>query len=157
MGTQYWCWFPLAHFLSLAFTPSCVVALNENLDMPVLGVKSNAKPSTYGYPPPLEEKKKEDKEKVATAVLSITAKQKKKEAEKKKDMPNFEILQNPCRVVRPQLNLISLEEPTKHKPVKDLSIGGIIMVKRIDGSEENEAIVEPVTIAKAVVDSEDER
>merc|ERR1711930_44672 len=79
-------WFPLAHFLSLAFTPSCVVALNENLDMPVLGVKSNAKPSTYGYPPPLEEKKKEDKEKVATAVLSITAKQKKKNAEKgKKD------------------------------------------------------------------------
>ena len=182
--TQYWYWFPLAHFLSLAFTPSCVIGLNENLDMPVMGMKSNAKPSTYGYPPPLEEKKKEDKEKVATAVLSITAKQKKKEAEKKKDTkdtkeekmevdekkeekkekekedkkdePNFEILQNPCRVVRPQLNLISLEEPTKHKPVKDLSIGGIIMVKRIDGSEENEAIVEPVTIAKAVVDSEDE-
>ena len=83
--TQYWYWFPLAHFLSLAFTPSCVVALNENLDMPVLGVKSNAKPSTYGYHPPLEEKKKEDKEKVATAVLSITAKQKKKEAEKRKE------------------------------------------------------------------------
>merc|ERR1711953_317908 len=183
--TQYWYWFPLAHFLSLAFTPSCVIALNSEPDMPVLQYRSNAKPSTYGYPPPLEEKKKEDKEKVATAVLSITANQKKKEAEKKKDTkdtkeekmevdekkeekkekekekeedePNFEILQNPCRVVRPQLNLISLEEPTKHKPVKDLSIGGIIMVKRIDGSEENEAIVEPVTIAKAVVDSEDER
>merc|ERR1712157_362596 len=100
-----------AHFLSLAFTPSCVIALNENLDMPVLGVKSNAKPSTYGYPPPLEEKKKEDKEKVATAVLSITAKQKKKEAEKeeKKEEPTFEILQNPCRVVRPQLNVVNLE------------------------------------------------
>ena len=54
------------------------------------------------------------------------------------------------------MNLINLEEPTKHKPVKDLSIGGIIMMKRTDGSEENEAIVEPVTIAKAVVDSEDE-
>ena len=48
-------------------------------------LRSNAKPSTYGYPAPLEEKKKEDKEKVATAVLSITNKQKKKEAEKKKD------------------------------------------------------------------------
>merc|ERR1712111_294016 len=139
--TQYWYWFPLAHFLSLAFTPSCVIGLNENLDMPVMGMKSNVKPSTYGYPPPLEEKKEEKKE---------------KEKEDKKDEPNFEILQNPCRVVRPQLNLISLEEPTKHRPVKDLSIGGIIMVKRIDGSEEDEAIVEPVTIAKAVVDSEDE-
>merc|ERR1712195_248962 len=82
MGTQYWYWFPLAHFLSLAFSPSCVIGLNENLDMPVMGVKSNAKPSTYGYPAPLEEKKREDKEKVATAVLSITAKQKKKESEK---------------------------------------------------------------------------
>jgi hypothetical protein len=27
--------------------------------------RSNAKPSTYGYPAPLEEKKKEDKEKVS--------------------------------------------------------------------------------------------
>merc|ERR1712117_224874 len=81
--TQYWYWFPLSHFLSLAFTPSCVVALNENLDMPKLSFKSNAKPSTYGYPAPLEEKKKEAGEKVATAVLSITAKHKKKEAEKK--------------------------------------------------------------------------
>merc|ERR1712018_1130010 len=137
MGTQYWYWFPLAHFLSLAFTPSCVIGLNENLDMPVMGVKSNAKPSTYGYPPALEEKKKEDKEKVATAVLSITAKQKKKEAEKRKDKEgvekmevdekkdeknkdekeqpqvkkeetNFEILANPCRVVRPQLSVVAL-------------------------------------------------
>merc|ERR1711963_496387 len=83
--TQYWYWFPLSHFLSLAFTPSCVIGLNENLDMPVMKIKSNAKPATYAYPPPLEEKKKEDKEKVATAVLSITAKQKKKEADKSKN------------------------------------------------------------------------
>ena len=63
--TQYWYWFPLSHFLSLAFTPSCVIGLNENLDMPVIQMRSNAKPSTYAYPAPLEEKKKEDKEKVA--------------------------------------------------------------------------------------------
>merc|ERR1739842_24501 len=55
--TQYWYWFPLSHFLALAFTPSCVIGLNENLDMPVLQYRSNAKPSTYGYPAPLEEKK----------------------------------------------------------------------------------------------------
>merc|ERR1739848_348069 len=177
--TQYWYWFPLSHFLSLAFSPSCVIGLNENLDMPVMGVKSNAKPSTYGYPAPLEEKKKEDKEKVATAVLSITAKQKKKEAEKRKgdkdapavvekmevdekkeekkvEEPTFEILQNPCRVVRPQLNVISMEEANKYKTIKDISIGGIIMVKRIDGGDESEAIVEPVNIEKAKVETEDE-
>merc|ERR1712066_846609 len=82
--TQYWYWFPLSHFLSLAFQPTAIIGLNSNLDMPVAQFKSNAKPSMYGYPPALEEKKKEDKEKVTTAVLSITNKQKKKEAEKKK-------------------------------------------------------------------------
>merc|ERR1712073_140326 len=82
--TQYWYWFPLSHFLSLAFQPTAVIGLNANLDMPVVKFRSAAKPSTYGYPPALEEKKKEDKEKVTTAVLSITNKQKKKDAEKKK-------------------------------------------------------------------------
>merc|ERR1712080_523970 len=84
--TQYWYWFPLSHFLSLAFQPTAIIGLNSNLDMPVAQFKSSARPSTYGYTPNIEEKKKEDKEKVATAVLSITAKQKKKNAEKgKKD------------------------------------------------------------------------
>jgi len=82
--TQYWYWFPLSHFLSLAFQPTAVIGLNSNLDMPVVKFRSNAKPSMYGYTPNLEEKKKEDKEKVATAVLSITAKQKKKLVEKTK-------------------------------------------------------------------------
>merc|ERR1719323_914192 len=81
--TQYWYWFPLTHFLSLAFQPTAVIGLNSNLDMPVIKIRSAAKPSTYGYPPALEEKKKEDKEKVTTAVLSITNKQKRKDAEKK--------------------------------------------------------------------------
>merc|ERR1712227_873111 len=84
--TQYWYWFPLTHFLCLAFQPTAVIGLNTNLDMPVVKIRSGAKPSMFGYPPNIEEKKKEDKEKVATAVLSITAKQKKKNAEKgKKD------------------------------------------------------------------------
>merc|ERR1719481_797954 len=82
--TQYWYWFPLAHFLSLAFQPTALIGLNSNLDMPVVKFRSNAKPSTYGYPPNIEEKKKESSEKVSTAILSITAKQKKKQAEKNK-------------------------------------------------------------------------
>merc|ERR1719495_2904520 len=174
--TQYWYWFPLSHFLSLAFTPSCVIGLNENLDMPVFKMKSNAKPSTYAYPAPLEEKKKEDKEKVATAVLSITAKQKKKEAaakkagvsaaekgaekmevegekgetekkdtgtekggkdekekkekeEKDKAEATFDMLNNPARVMKPQLQVISLEGK-KYRPVKEITVGGIIMMKK---------------------------
>ena len=80
----------------------------------------------------------------------------KKETEKKEEA-TFDILQNPCRVVRPQLNVISIEEGNKYKTIKDLNIGGIILVKRIDGGDENEAIVEPVSIdKKGLVESEDE-
>ena len=53
--------------------------------MPKLEFQSNAKPSTFAYPPPLEDKKEKSKEKVETAVLSITAKQKKKDDKKKED------------------------------------------------------------------------
>lgn len=29
--TQFWFWFPLSHFLSLAYTPTCVIGLNKDL------------------------------------------------------------------------------------------------------------------------------
>merc|ERR1719420_626988 len=199
--TQYWYWFPLTHFLCLAFQPTAVIGLNSNLDMPVMGVRSGAKPSTYGYPPNLEEKKKEDKEKVTTAVLSITNKQKKKEAEKKKGKdgeekmevdekkvdekkkmevdekkeeekkeekkedekkadepePNFELLSNPARVMKAQLKVVSLEEGSKYRPMKDLSIGGVIMLDRAElGADEKEEIVEPILVNKAGASKEDE-
>merc|ERR1712073_229387 len=170
--TQYWYWFPLTHFLCLAFQPTAVIGLNANLDMPVVKFRSAAKPSTFGYPPNLEEKKKEDKEKVTTAVLSITNKQKKKEAEKKKGKdgeekmevdekkeeekkeekekpdepePNFEMLSNPARVMKAQLKVISLEDG-KYRPMKDLSIGGVIMLDRTDKGDKEEEIVEPMEV-----------
>merc|ERR1711915_154028 len=181
--TQYWYWFPLTHFLCLAFQPTAVIGLNSNLDMPVVKIKSNAKPSTYGYPPNLEEKKKEDKEKVSTAVLSITNKQKKKDAEKKKGKdgedkmevdekkddkkekmdvdeekkeekadepePNFELLSNPARVMKAQLKVVSMED-SKYRPMKDMSIGGVIMLDRAElGADEKEEIVEPILVNKA--------
>merc|ERR1719451_113022 len=189
--TQYWYWFPLSHFLSLAFQPTAIIGLNHNLDMPVAQFKSSAKPSTYGYTPNIEEKKKEDKEKVATAVLSITAKQKKKNAEKgKKDgeekmdvdsekkedkkekmevnedkkeveekkkepEPNFEMLSNPVRVMKAQLKVISLED-ARYRPMKDLSIGGIVMLNRTDKGDKAEEIVEPMEVNKASSGSEEE-
>ncbi|XP_069105242.1 26S proteasome non-ATPase regulatory subunit 1-like [Argopecten irradians] len=82
--TQFWFWYPLTHFMSLAFSPTCLIMLNEDLKMPKIEVKSGAKPSHYAYPANLEEKKDKAKEKVETAVLSITAKQKKKDEKKDK-------------------------------------------------------------------------
>merc|ERR1719228_2812400 len=163
--TQYWYWFPLTHFLCLAFQPTALIGLNSNLDMPVVKIRSGAKPSMFGYPPNLEEKKKEDKEKVTTAVLSITNKQKKKEAEKKKGKeskdkketekaadepePNFELLSNPARVMKAQLKVVSMED-SKYRPMKDMSIGGVIMLDRAElGADEKEEIVEPILVNKA--------
>lgn len=82
--THYWYWFPMSLCLGLSFAPTCMIAVNKHLQMPVLQFKSNAKPSTFAYPPPLEERKKEEKERVATAILSVTAKAKRREAEKAK-------------------------------------------------------------------------
>jgi len=80
---QFWFWFPLSHFLSLAFRPSAVICLNANLDLPKIEIKSDAKPAKFAYPPMTEEKKGKEKEKVETAVLSITAKAKARQRAKK--------------------------------------------------------------------------
>lgn len=60
--------------------------------MPKVEFKSNARPSMFAYPPPLEEKKHLAKEKVETAVLSITAKHRRKEAEKKKEEDKMDVV-----------------------------------------------------------------
>lgn len=226
--TQYWYWFPLAHCLSLAFTPTCVIALNSDLKMPKIEFKSSAKPSLYAYPAPLEEKKTEEREKVATAVLSIAARQKRRETidkrdeekmdvdedvkevikdskaadatkevkeakeaekpvtsekddkkkggkskdesvaspssssvataaddskdkeaaaknERKEPEPNFEILQNPARAVRQQLKVISIVDGQSYIPLKDVTIGGIIVTQRnAKPGEADEILVEPI-------------
>ena len=126
----------------------------------------------------MEEKKKEDREKVATAVLSITAKQKKKEHKKESEVekmevdkekeekekkpepaaeeapePTTETLSNPARVLKQQLRVIQFEEE-KYRPIKDISIGGIIMMQNKTG--EPCEVVKPVEIKKIVSGDIDE-
>ncbi|KAH8283798.1 hypothetical protein KR054_001535 [Drosophila jambulina] len=229
--TQYWYWFPLAHTLSLAFTPTCVIGLNSDLKMPKMEYKSAAKPSLYAYPAPLEEKKSEEREKVATAVLSIAARQKRrenadkkedekmdvdedskegqasaakkedeakaddkpateekpkkkeekdkkkddekeatatsdkekeKEKEKEKDKkekkepePTSEILQNPARVLRQQLKVLSVIDGQSYEPLKEVTIGGIIVFQHT-GKAEDQELVEPVAAFGPMNDEEKE-
>lgn len=275
--TQFWYWFPLAHFLSLSLSPSCLVALTGELRMPRLQFRSGAKPSTFAYPPPLEEKKEREREKVTTAVLSITAKARRREAHSGKDSPasatatpenmevdedttagapattttttaaaatagtttsttassgtaaaasttapasavataapatvvvkkeepsatptttaatatttaaattaaateevkkegaevpagaeakteakakpepNFELLSNPARVVKPQLKLLSMPEGSRYKPIKEITIGGIVMVADTK-SNEDEELVEPVSAGGPTAENEE--
>lgn len=80
---QYWYWYPLMHFLPLAFTPTTHIGLNKDFKMPInYEATCEAKPSHFSYPKKLEEKKEEKKERVTTVTLSTTAKAKAREARK---------------------------------------------------------------------------
>jgi 26S proteasome regulatory subunit N2 len=76
--TQYWYWFPLTHFLSLSFTPTAIIGLDQELDIPSFKFHSNTKPSMFDYPPDAEVKAEEAPEKIKTAVLSTTAQDKRR-------------------------------------------------------------------------------
>ena len=82
--TQYWYWFPLAHFLSLNFTPTAVIGIDQKLEVPVFTFHSNTRPSLFDYPPKQETKTDEAPEKVKTAVLSTTAQAKRRAQKKEK-------------------------------------------------------------------------
>merc|ERR1719400_2678695 len=93
-----------------------------------------------------KDKKEEEPEKKKEGTADEKADSKKTEPE-----ATFEILNNPARVMKPQLQVIKMENPTStekalYAPIKDISIGGVIMVKRVRDAEgdKKEEIVEPV-------------
>ena len=86
---QYWYWFPLTHFLSLSFTPTAVIAVDQDLEVPSFKFHSATRPSLFDYPPEQESKVEDAPEKVKTAVLSTTA-QAKRRAQKKEKLQRRE-------------------------------------------------------------------
>ena len=82
--TQYWYWFPLTHFLSLSFTPTAVIGVDQKLEVPVFKFHCNTRPSLFDYPPEQQAKTDEAPEKVKTAVLSTTAQAKRRAQRKEK-------------------------------------------------------------------------
>jgi 26S proteasome regulatory subunit N2 len=95
--TQYWYWFPLAHFLSLSFTPTAVIGVDQKLEVPVFKFHSNTRPSLFDYPPEQPVKADEAPEKVKTAVLSTTvqAKRRAQRREKQQRRESMDIEQTP--------------------------------------------------------------
>ena len=82
--TQYWYWFPLTHFLTLSFTPTHVIGLDQDLEVPQIQFHSATRPSLFDYPPEQETKTEDAPEKVKTAVLSTTAQAKRRAQRKEK-------------------------------------------------------------------------
>lgn len=82
MFLQHWYWSPLLPFLSLAFSPTMLIGINKDFDMPVdFEAVCNAPPSMFAYSS-VEEKKEDDQKQVTTAVLSTTVRAKAREARK---------------------------------------------------------------------------
>ncbi|KAI6694006.1 hypothetical protein NL676_021716 [Syzygium grande] len=84
--SQFWYWYPLIYFISLAFSPTAFVGLNYDLKVPRFEFLSHAKPSLFEYPKPTTVPTTTSAVKLPTAVLSTSAKAKaraKKEAEQK--------------------------------------------------------------------------
>ena len=82
--TQFWYWFPLAHFASLAFTPTALIGLNRDLRIPEFDCVSNARPSLFAYPAPVKPPVEKKAQKIETAVLSTTAKAQARQRTKEK-------------------------------------------------------------------------
>lgn len=80
--TQYWYWFPLTHFLSLSFTPTAIIGVDQDLEIPSFQFHSNTRPSMFDYPPEQEVKTEEAPKAIKTAVLSTTAQDKRRKAVK---------------------------------------------------------------------------
>ncbi|PWY86021.1 putative 26S proteasome regulatory subunit Rpn2 [Aspergillus heteromorphus CBS 117.55] len=95
---QYWYWFPLTHFLSLSFTPTSVIGVDQSLEVPFFKFHSNTRPSLFDYPPEQQVKTEEAPEKVKTAVLSTTAQAKRRaqRREKQQRRESMDIDQTPA-------------------------------------------------------------
>jgi len=99
--------------------------------------KKDEKETKETKEPPKEPAKEPAKEKTDKKAAKDDDK------EKKEPEPSFEVVQNPARVLRQQLKVIQLVEGSHYVPVKDIQIGGIVMVKHMQTDAEEE-LVEPV-------------
>ncbi|SPO06156.1 probable RPN2 - 26S proteasome regulatory subunit [Cephalotrichum gorgonifer] len=84
--TQYWYWFPFTHFLSLSFSPTSVIALDHDLEIPDVKLHCATRPSLFDYPPEQEAKAEEGPAVIATAILSTTAHAKRRAQKKERAM-----------------------------------------------------------------------
>ncbi|KAL7699549.1 proteasome regulatory non-ATP-ase subunit 2 [Lotmaria passim] len=75
MFLQYWYWYPYLLMITLAMQPTCIIALNESLDLPEYTFKSNAPPSMYAVPKSVLQEKKVKSSEAPAVVLSTTRKE----------------------------------------------------------------------------------
>ncbi|SCU95719.1 LAME_0F13168g1_1 [Lachancea meyersii CBS 8951] len=113
MFSQLWYWFPMAHFLSLSFSPTSIIGVRgQDLSIPRFQVLCHTKADIFDYPPMFEENTDKNVEKVATAVLSTTAKAKARAKKTKKDSKDG-AEEKLKKETLPEIKTESTEEPKK--------------------------------------------
>nr|XP_043631876.1 26S proteasome non-ATPase regulatory subunit 1 homolog A-like [Erigeron canadensis] len=90
--SQFWYWYPLIYFISLAFSPTALIGLNYDLKVPRFEFLSNAKPSLFEYPRPTTVPTATSAVKLPTAVLSTSARAKARASKKEAEKANAEKL-----------------------------------------------------------------
>ena len=137
MFCNYFYFLPLSLMLPLAFHPTAMIGLDENLtpvDWPVL---SHAKPSLFANPPSFESEK--EVVKIADAVaLSISkaktpeeiqaeeaakAEEQRQKLEELALEPKEEVIVNPARVTLSQLQYIDTSYSADYEPVTEAKLG----------------------------------
>ncbi|PNH62491.1 hypothetical protein VD0002_g5588 [Verticillium dahliae] len=116
--TQYWYWFPFTHFLSLAFSPTSIIGLDHDLEIPQFKFHCATRPSLFDYPPEQEVKAEEGPTMVATAVLSTTA-QAKRRAQKKERAQRRESMD--IDQPKPAVDKMEVDEEKKPKAADESS------------------------------------
>ncbi|WVQ77147.1 hypothetical protein IAR50_006830 [Cryptococcus sp. DSM 104548] len=144
---QFWYWFPLAHGLGLAFTPTAVIAIDSKMRVPKIDLECNAKASLHAYPATEKKVEEKKKDKTKAAVLSTTARAKARERVKKAEAgeamdtdekpeeskeaaptpkkskpsePSSYTFSNMSRVTPGQLPLVSFPKSSRYTPVRSL-------------------------------------
>lgn len=87
LWAQSWYWYPMFHFFSLTLTPTVLIGLNSNFEMPAdFSVLCSSSADLFAYPPQTTEKQETKKARVATVILSTTLKHKVREKAKDKEL-----------------------------------------------------------------------
>ncbi|KAL3847530.1 hypothetical protein ACJMK2_018435, partial [Sinanodonta woodiana] len=102
-----------------------------------------------------EDAKKKKKEKKTEESKSMDIVKEEKSEEAKEPEPNFQMLANPARVMRSQLKVLAMPEGSRYVPMKDISNGGLIMLRDVK-PDEKEEIVEPVVAGGPKIEEEEE-
>jgi 26S proteasome regulatory subunit N2 len=117
--TQYWYWFPFTHFLSLSFTPTSMIGLDHDLEIPSFKFYCATRPSLFDYPPEQEVKADETPAFTPTAVLSTTAQAKRRAQMKERAQrrESMDIDQTPTtpKIAAPEGDKMDVDEEKEGK------------------------------------------